>query len=225
MVRIGTSIALAGLLGLTVAAAELASPRIHSAAAPRGGTSMADGARRFVVAPSGNEARYRVREQLAKHDLPNDAVGKTGAVTGALVIGADGTVIPGESKIVVDVTGLTSDQRRRDGYVQRRLLQTDQYPTVQLVPTAVQGLPVPLPVSGDTTFRLVGNLTVHGVTHPTEWRVSAHFAPGRITGTSVTHFTFDDFGLTQPRLSFLLSVADTIALEYDFTLVVDSTSA
>jgi hypothetical protein len=37
---------------------------------------------RYSVAPDGNEARYRVREQLMHHDLPNDAVGKTSAITG-----------------------------------------------------------------------------------------------------------------------------------------------
>jgi len=31
------------------------------------------------LAPAGNEARYRVREQLAGVDLPNDAVGVTSA--------------------------------------------------------------------------------------------------------------------------------------------------
>jgi hypothetical protein len=32
---------------------------------------------RLVIAPQGNEARYRVQEQLVGVDLPNDAVGKT----------------------------------------------------------------------------------------------------------------------------------------------------
>src|SRR5262249_22959141 len=32
---------------------------------------------RYTVAPSGNEARYRVKEQLAGFDLPNDAIGVT----------------------------------------------------------------------------------------------------------------------------------------------------
>jgi hypothetical protein len=39
--------------------------------------SSATPALRFVVAPSGDEVRYRVREQLVGVDLPNDAVGET----------------------------------------------------------------------------------------------------------------------------------------------------
>ena len=48
---------------------------------------------RLVVEPAGNEARYRVREQLVGHDLPNDAIGVTQAVTGEIAFGDDGAVI------------------------------------------------------------------------------------------------------------------------------------
>src|SRR5215217_3567897 len=46
----------------------------------------------FEVAPAGNEARYRVREQLVGVDLPNDAVGATPEVSGSLLVYADGRV-------------------------------------------------------------------------------------------------------------------------------------
>ena len=46
----------------------------------------------YIVAPEGNEARYRVREQLAGFDLPKDAIGATRAVKGRIVIGPDGKV-------------------------------------------------------------------------------------------------------------------------------------
>src|SRR5437867_3969044 len=84
---------------------------------------------RFVTADEGNSARYRVREQLVGHDLPSDAVGTTGAVTGTIVIGTDGKLIPAESKFVVDLKPLKSDENRRDRYVQGRILETEKFPT------------------------------------------------------------------------------------------------
>jgi hypothetical protein len=63
-----------------------------------------------------------VREQLANVDLPNDAVGATSAITGQLVLDAQGQVVPGASRFVIDVTTLKSDRERRDGYLQRRTL-------------------------------------------------------------------------------------------------------
>jgi polyisoprenoid-binding protein YceI len=174
---------------------------------------------RLQVAPTGNEARYRVQEQLAGFDLPNDAVGKTTAVTGAIVLDSLGRVVPSQSEITVNVSGLASDRDRRDGYVQRRILMTDSFPTVTLKPTAVAGLPWPLPTSGTRSFTLTGSLTVKGVSRPTTWTGQAAFAADTVSGMVSTAFTFDDFQLNQPRVPIVLSVADTIRLEYDFRLV------
>jgi len=170
----------------------------------------------FTVAAVGNEARYRVREQLAGFDLPNDAVGVTKDITGQFVVESDGKVVRDSSKIVVLLTGLKSDKARRDGFLQRNTLETSKFPQVELVPVSLDGISAPLPTTGSKTFALVGDLTVHGVTRPTTWQVTAH-ADGRdIVGTAVTAFTFKDFELVQPRVPVVLSVADTIKLEYDF---------
>lgn len=172
----------------------------------------------FVTAPEGNSARYRVREQLVGFDLPNDAVGVTNGLTGTLIILSDGKVSP-NSKFVVDVKPLKSDKERRDGFVQNRLLETAKYPTVDLAITAVGIDKYPLPASGPLNFLLHGNLTVRGVTKPTLWRVTSQVDKGTVTGTAVTAFTFEEFGITKPKVPIVLSVADTIKLEYDFKLI------
>jgi polyisoprenoid-binding protein YceI len=176
------------------------------------------GALHLVVAPTGNEVRYRIREQLVGLDLPNDAVGATSDVTGGITFDANGRVVPSASRFQVSIGTLTSDKARRDGYVRGRILQASEHPTVELVPTAIEGLTLPIPTSGTKTFTLVGNLTVRGVTRPTTWLVNAKFGGSAVTGTAATAFTFAEFGLTQPRVPVVLSVADTIKLEYDFSL-------
>jgi len=173
----------------------------------------------LVVAPDGNEVRYRVREQLVGVDLPNDAVGATSDVTGGIAFDAKGNLVPASSRFVVNVATLKSDKDRRDGYVRGRILQASEYPTVTLAPTSIKALALPLPTSGSRTFEVVGDLTVHGVTKPTTWQVEAAFNAGRVTGTATTTFPFSEFGLTQPRVPVVLSVADTIKLEYAFSLV------
>jgi polyisoprenoid-binding protein YceI len=173
---------------------------------------------RYAVAPSGNEARYRVREQLLHHDLPNDAVGKTTAISGSVTISATGEVDTAASKITIDVSSLKSDQERRDGYVAHRTLETTQYPNVVFVPTSVTGARFPLS-GAEQSFDVAGSLTVHGVTRPTVWHVKAKSGGNDVTGSGWTQFTFADVQLAQPRVPVLLSVADTIKLEYDFHLV------
>ncbi|MEP7087681.1 MAG: hypothetical protein ABI884_10275 [Gemmatimonadota bacterium] len=69
---------------------------------------------RYAVAPVGNEARDRVREQLMHHDLPNDAVGKTTAITGGISLTPAGAVDTAASKLTIDVASLKSGQERRE---------------------------------------------------------------------------------------------------------------
>lgn len=173
---------------------------------------------RFVAEGEGNVARYRVRERLVGKELDNDAVGETKAVTGSIVLDQSNRVMAGESGFTVTLAGLTSDQARRDGFVSRRLLVTDSFPTTTFKVTAVQGLPAKLPTSGSAEFQLVGDLTVKSVTRPATWNVKATIAGDKITGQAVTRFTFADYKLTQPKVPIVLSVVDTIALEYDFSM-------
>ena len=83
----------------------------------------------LVLVPNGTQARFRVREQLARRNLPNDAVGTTNAVSGNIDIGANGVLVPGASKITVDMTSLKTDESRRDNFIRRNTLETARYPT------------------------------------------------------------------------------------------------
>ncbi len=65
---------------------------------------------------------------------------------------------------------------------------------------------------------MTGNLTVKRETRPTTWRVTAIRSGEVVTGTATTAFTFADFAMEKPRVRSVLSVADTIKLEYDFRL-------
>jgi polyisoprenoid-binding protein YceI len=208
------------MMRLTAVAALLALPT--APVLPQAGPAPAGASVRLVAAPTGNEARFKVREQLAELPLPNDAVGVTQAITGAIVLDEHGRVVPAESKFTVDLATLKSDRERRDGYIKRRTLETDKFPTAILEPTGAHGLPAPLPDSGTMTFELLGNLTIHGVTRPSTWRVTATAGHGEFTGTASTRIKFEDFGMTQPRVAIVLSVQDDIGLEYDFHLVPDS---
>lgn len=174
---------------------------------------------RFVLAPTGNAVRYRVRERLVGRELPNDAVGETKNISGAIAIDSSGKVIREASKFVVDAGTFVSDNNRRDGYVRARLLETEQHPEIVLVPTDVRGVSLPLPTSGNRPIEVTGDLTVRGVTRPTTWKGTAQFQDGRLTGSAATAFTFNDVQMEQPRVRVLLSVADTIRLEMDFNLV------
>ena len=81
------------------------------AASTKGGAALALtsalASRHYVVAPAGNEARYFAREQLAGVSFPNDAIGVTKGVSGAIVI-------DDHHRDVVHVGGLALAEREPD---------------------------------------------------------------------------------------------------------------
>jgi polyisoprenoid-binding protein YceI len=173
---------------------------------------------RFVIGPAGNEARYRVREQLMGANLPNDAIGATKQIEGSILAYADGRIVKDSSKIIIHLDSLKSDKDRRDGFLRRRTLETEKYPTVELIPTEIRGFNGKLPASGTASFQLLGDLVLKGVPHPTVWNVTARAEGNDVAGSASTAFTFKDVGLDQPKVPVVLSVADTIKLEYDFKM-------
>ncbi len=190
-----------------------------AASQPSSAAAPAAGALRLVIDPSASQASYKAREQLAGRDLPNDAIGTTRGVSGAIVLQPDGALVPGQSKFVVDLSQLQSDVRMRDNFIKGNTLQTAQYPTATFVPTRVEGLPSPLPTSGSVTFQITGDMTVRDVTHPMTWQVTAQIAGDQVTGTATSSFTFEDFKLTQPKVARVLSIEDKLGLELQFKLV------
>jgi polyisoprenoid-binding protein YceI len=165
----------------------------------------------------GTSASYRVQEQLAGINFPNDAIGTSTALTGTILLKPDGSIDSSQSKLTFDLRTLKSDQDLRDGYIQKRTLETDKFPLAEFVPKRIQGLPSPIPTNGQAGIQLTGDMTIHGVTSELTWNGIATFGKdGAIAGRATTNFTFATFGLTKPTLARILSVDDKIQLEIAF---------
>jgi polyisoprenoid-binding protein YceI len=192
----------------------------HEPAWSQQGAAPAAEASRGVVLElvEGSRARYRVREQLAGISFPSDAVGVAEGVTGTLVLRPDGSIDSARSKLTLDLRRFRSDQDMRDGYIQKRTLETDRFPLAEFVPRRASGLVLPFPTAptAQAGFELTGDMMLHGVTRELTWRVVATFPEGRVTGIASTSFPFSAFDLTKPSLARLISVDDTINLEVEF---------
>ena len=181
--------------------------------------ATADARRAVFTLGEGSVARYKVEEVLARTGF-KVATGETADVGGKVVFDADGNVAAGESRIAVSVGTLRTDSDRRDGYVRNRTLETDTYPEVVFVPTAI-GWVNPAAADGELSgvqeFTIAGDLTVKDQTRPVVWNATAEFREdGTASGQASVEFTFADFGMTKPSVAIVLSVEDTIRLELDF---------
>jgi polyisoprenoid-binding protein YceI len=169
-----------------------------------------------------SKATVRVREQLVGVNLPSDAVLVATGATGTFALKDDGTFSP-DSKITFDLTTLASDQRDRDNFVKMDTLQTRQFPKAEFVPTKTSGLVLPMPASGEFTFKLTGQITIHGKTKEVTFDVVAKRSGGDLTATATATPTwkFGDFGMSAPSVPFrVVSVVDEIRVVVDLVATV-----
>jgi len=225
--RVAVSLATASLLlaacgGASVAPSATPAPTaVASTATP---TAAATSATSVPTVTSGtwtisdtSKATVRVREQLVGVNLPSDAVLVATGATGTFVLKDDGT-FSSDSKITFDLTTLASDQRDRDNFVKMDTLQTRQFPKAEFVPTKTTGLVLPMPASGEFTFKLTGQITIHGKTKDVTFDVVATRTGNDLTATasSAPTWKFGDFGMSAPSVPFrVVSVVDEIRVVVD----------
>jgi polyisoprenoid-binding protein YceI len=225
MTRIGPIVLAAVLIGACGGSASLASASPTATASPTQpaasptataaattATSSVAGATWTVAATS--KAVVSVREQLVGVSLPSDAVLIATGGAGTFTVRSDGT-FSSDSKITFDLTTLSSDSRDRDNFVKQDTLNTRQFPKAEFVPTKTSGLTLPLAPSGTFTFKLSGNLTIHGTTKEVTFDVVAKRNGADLTATATLAPTvkFEDFGMKPPSVPFrVVSVVDEIRL-------------
>ena len=152
---------------------------------------------------------YRVQEQLANIG-GNTSVGRTPAVSGSLTIA--GTKVTATT-IQADLTGLQSDDNRRDGQLSHQGLETSTFPTATFTLTS----PIDLgsvPADGtEITVTATGTLTLHGQTKDVKIPLKAKLSGNTIVVTGSLEIAFADYGITKPNSFAVLSIADTGTLE------------
>jgi len=169
----------------------------------------------YAIASEESEARYRVQEELASIGAI-EAIGATKAIVGNLYLGAEGQA-RACSRFDLDLRTLRSDDARRDNYLYSNTLETGSYPLATFVLSEVQGLDGPLTEEGKT-FRLIGDLTLHGVTKLVVWEVTASRKGDTLVGKAATVFEMPQFAITPPKVGPVVSLDETVKLEVDLVL-------
>jgi polyisoprenoid-binding protein YceI len=219
------SLLLAGCGGAAVAPSATTAPTaVASTTTPASTATATASATNVTTVTTGtwtisdtSKATVRVREQLVGVNLPSDAVLVATGATGTFVLKDDGT-FSSDSKISFDLTTLASDQRDRDNFVKMDTLQTRQFPKAEFVPTKTSGLVLPMPASGEFTFKLTGQITIHGKTKEVTFDVVAKRSGNDLTATATAAPTwkFADFGMSAPSVPFrVVSVVDEIRVVVD----------
>ncbi len=158
----------------------------------------------FEVAPLESMLTYTVREKQAVLSTENDAVGRTGDLTGRVFL--DGR----PSEVTADLGTLESDQDRRDSYVRDRIFQAD--PAATFVVDDLGELPESYRPGTVFTGTLSGRATVRGVERPLIFEIEAQLDGDTLLVVGRTDFTWADFEITPPDTQFV-DVEDNVHIE------------
>jgi polyisoprenoid-binding protein YceI len=160
-----------------------------------------------------SEVGYRVDESI--NGFATTANGRTNAITGSLAL-AGTTASTGD--FTVDMTTFKSDESRRDGQFNGRIMAVDQFPTATFVLTA----PIDfgkIPGDGETiTASATGDLTLHGTTKSVTFDLQATFKNNRIGVLGQIPVVFADYGIPNPSRA-TITTEDNGLLE--FVLIFD----
>jgi len=191
------------LLGATTTEAEAATttgapaPSSTSAVPTTAAPAGADGT---WTASADSILGYRVKESINGFDT--EANGRTNAVTGSLTIE---DTVASAADFTVDMTTFKSDEGRRDGQFNGRIMAVDQFPTATFVLTQ----PIDfgsVPVDGGTvTASATGDLTLRGVTKSVTFDLSATYKNGRIAVLGNIPVVFADYGIPNPSIATIVT--------------------
>jgi len=180
-------------------------------------TTVAGSLQTYQIVPAQTTASYSVYEDLIFQNKPNnDAIGTTHSVTGNFQISTGNSPLVTGMTIKVDLRTLQSDSSMRDGHVQDSLDTTD-YPYATFVSVSTQDLPASYTDGQSISFKLLGNLTMHGKTNGETFSIQGKVVGNTITGTATTTIYMTDFGIQPPNLANIAIVQDKTVLTLDFT--------
>jgi polyisoprenoid-binding protein YceI len=208
----------AGLAVFLIAFAFIASTYTPAADAQEATADVsADAAYTYTVDSEQSYARYRAQEVLQTQGAV-EAVGETQAIIGTMYFDENFVPLAG-SRFDIDLRTLVSDESYRDNHLYNDTLETGEFPLATFVITSVAGLDDGLADGAETTFQLVGDLTVHGVTNEATWEVTASRDGETITGFGTTTIVIEDYDMEKPYYGPVVSIEDEIVLEIDVVAV------
>jgi polyisoprenoid-binding protein YceI len=174
-----------------------------------GSATGADGTWR-VRAGGSSFVGYRVREQLTFLSSPNEAVGRTTAVTGTLRIAGNRVEA---ASVQADLRELTSDESRRDNAIRNQGLESETFPTASFELAAPIVLPGAPTKGQQVNAQGQGRLSVHGVTRTVTMPLRSRWDGDTIQMAGQLPVRMSDYGIQPPRIGPVVSIEDKATIE------------
>jgi polyisoprenoid-binding protein YceI len=171
----------------------------------------------FRIVPGSSEVRFIINETLLGQ--PNTVVGSTQEVAGDIAVDFDNPTNTRVGTIRINMRTLKTDNEIRNRTLRGQVLQANspEFEFATFVPKPIMGLPIKVNEGQAITFQIVGDLTLHGVTHLVTFDATVTpISRGRVEGTAGVTISYRDFNLNIPTAPGVANVAEQVRLEIDF---------
>ena len=189
-------------------------PTLAVTAPSAAGPKTPNGRWRLVPLPR-DYVGYRIKELFGDTAIKRDAVGRTHAVTGTLVI-ASGRV--STAVVDADISKLDSGRAARDSYTRESALEGTKYPHARFTLAAPITLPAGLAKGQKVHTQASGTLLLHGVTRPVTITIDARWNGPTIEMIGNAPIVLRDFAIDTPNTP-IAKVDDHGSLELDLEFV------
>jgi polyisoprenoid-binding protein YceI len=198
-------------------------PTLHHAAITPGNgpciSTPSAGSEAFDLDSQQASASYTVHFQAAGQPAPGTVTGETGDVRGEFLL----TQKPSQTiqflRITVDLRTLDSGSADRDEHIRTDTFETAKYPFALFTAEQVQVFSGSYSEGQAIQFRLPGELTLHGVTHPVTFAMEGKLSGKTIAGSAAAIIHLSDFGMKDPEITAVvpITIGKDIMLMISFT--------
>ena len=172
----------------------------------------------FAIDPAQSEARFVINEVLM--GSPKTVIGSNSTVSGDVTVnpGQPGSVAIGP--ITINANNFVTDSSRRDGAIQRFILQSGSYPTITFTPTAIEGVPGSVAVGDSLSLQVTGDLTIREITRAETFAITVQVvSEGELRISGETQILRENYDLTIPSVPSVANVTNEVQLQFDFVAV------
>jgi polyisoprenoid-binding protein YceI len=171
----------------------------------------------YKIVPGESQVSYTVQETfINQNNKLNTAIGVTKQVTGDVYGNKADPSLSKVGAITIDISQFTSDSSMRDNFIRRNFLESSKYPLATFAPTAIDGMPGSYTEGQVYSFKGTGDLTVHNVTKPVTFDITASLSGTMLSGTAITTIKMSDFGVGPITLAGMLQTQDDVKLTLNF---------
>lgn len=162
-----------------------------------------------------SKATYEINELL--RGVKTHVTGNSSELSGSVTLNPT-TYAVEKAEIKLAANSFKTDIAARDGNVSKLIFKADQAGNefITYSVSGIEGWPASVEMDKDYAVKVMGNMTISGVTKPVSFNGTAHVdTDGSFHVKAKTILTYGDFGLAIPNFPFLANVDKTADLSIE----------